>query len=165
MSERGLRVNGPAGTPLPGVVALREVRAADLPILCAQQQDPVANQMAAFPARHEDAFLAHWAKILADPTVTARTVLFDGQVASNLVSFEHDGQREIGYWIGREFWGLGVATRALSVFLGLEPARPLYAGVAPHNEASIRVLEKCGFALTGKEDDGFLILRLDTAAP
>jgi hypothetical protein len=123
-AERGLRMTGSAGAPPLGVVALREVLPADLPILCAQQQDPMANQMAAFPARDEDAFMAHWAKTLADPTVTARTVVLDGQVAGNVVSFEHDGQREIGYWIARECWGQGVATRALSLFLELVPARP-----------------------------------------
>ena len=69
VSERGPRLNEPVGTSPPGVVALREVRAADLPILCAQQQDPVANSLAAFPARDTDAFRAHWARILADPTV------------------------------------------------------------------------------------------------
>ena len=117
--------------------------------------------MAAFPARDEDAFMAHWTKILADPTVTARTVLLDEQVAGNVVSFEHEGHREVGYWIGREFWGRGVATRALSVFLELVPERPLYAGVVPHNAASIRVLEKCGFTVTGREDGGDVLLRLD----
>jgi RimJ/RimL family protein N-acetyltransferase len=159
-----VRVKGTAGTPPPGVVALREVTAADLPIFCAQQQDPVANEMAAFPARDDDAFMAHWTKILADPAGTERTVLLDGHVAGNMVIFERDGQREIGYWFGREFWGQGVATRALTLFLELAPERPLYAGVVPHNVASIRVLEKCGFRLTDQEaEDGYLILRLDEA--
>ena len=44
--------------------------------------------------------------------------------------------------------GRGVATEALSAFLRLEPIRPLYAGVAKHNVASIRVLQKCGFKLS-----------------
>ena len=48
-------------------------------------------------------------------------------------------------WIGREHWGKGIATRALSDFLVLEPARSLHAWAALHNLASIRVLEKCGF--------------------
>jgi RimJ/RimL family protein N-acetyltransferase len=143
---------------------IREVSAADLPIFFAQQRDPVANRMAAFPARDNDAFMTHWTKILADPTVTARTVLLDGQVAGNVVSFERDGRREVGYWVGREFWGRGVATRALAAFLGLVPARPLYAGVAPHNAASIRVLEKCGFTVTGAEEGGDVDLRLDGSA-
>jgi RimJ/RimL family protein N-acetyltransferase len=160
----GVCVTGPVATPPPGAVALREISPADLPILFAQQRDPVANRMADFPAREEAAFMAHWTKILAEPTVTARTVLLDGRVAGNVVSFEHEGHREVGYWIGREFWGRGVATRALSVFLELVPERPLYAGVAPHNAASIRVLEKCGFTVAGQEDGGDVVFRLDDAA-
>ena len=38
-------------------------------------------------------------------------------------------------------------SEALPAFLRLEQTRPLYAGVAPHNIASIRVLQKCGFTL------------------
>jgi RimJ/RimL family protein N-acetyltransferase len=38
-------------------------------------------------------------------------------------------------------------SQALPAFLRLEPTRPLYAGVAPHNVASIRLLQKCGFTL------------------
>jgi RimJ/RimL family protein N-acetyltransferase len=142
---------------------LREVRAGDLPIFYAQQADPVANRMAAFPARERDAFLTHWAEILADPTVTARTVLLDGRVAGHVVSFERNDRREVGYWVGRELWGRGVASRALAAFLGLDPTRPLYAGVAPHNAASIRVLQKCGFTVTG-EEEGDVVLRLDGPA-
>jgi RimJ/RimL family protein N-acetyltransferase len=50
---------------------------------------------------------------------------------------------EVGYWIGREYWGKGVATEALSQFLAhAEVRRPLHAAVAKHNVGSIRVLEK-----------------------
>jgi RimJ/RimL family protein N-acetyltransferase len=129
-------------------VLLRDVTEGDLPIFFAHQRDPEANRMAAFPARERDAFTEHWDRILGDETVTKKTILADGQVAGNVVSFYQGGHREIGYWIGREFWGRGVATRALSEFLGHERTRPLYAHVAERNVASIRVLEKCGFKLS-----------------
>jgi hypothetical protein len=83
----------------------------DLPIFFEHQRDPVANRMAAFPARKRDAFMEHWSKILSDPSVVVRTVLLDGAVAGNVQSFERDGAREVGYWIGRDHWGKGVATR------------------------------------------------------
>jgi len=64
--------------------------------------------------------------------------------------------------------GRGIATEALSAFLRLEQTRPLHAGVATHNAASIRVLQKCGFTLLGPEaeasdDDeaSHLLLQLD----
>ena len=46
-------------------------------------------------------------------------------------------------------------------FLGEEESRPLHAGVLPANAGSLRVLEKCGFAVVGEDDDdGLVILRL-----
>ena len=134
-------------------VSLRDVTNNDLPIFFEHQLDPEANRMAAFPARDRSAFMVHWTRILGDDTITKKTVLFAGQVAGNVVSFEQSGQREVGYWIGRRFWGKGVATAALSAFLTLVKTRPLHARVAKHNVASIRVLEKCGFEISG-EDSG-----------
>jgi RimJ/RimL family protein N-acetyltransferase len=64
------------------------------------------------------------------------------------------GQPEVTYWIGKEYWGNGVATRALSAFLESARVRPLHARAAKDNVASLRVLEKCGFVITG-EDKGF----------
>jgi RimJ/RimL family protein N-acetyltransferase len=133
------------------IVELRDVVETDLPVFFQHQLDPEANRMAAFVARDRDSFMAHWTKILRDDTGKARTVVVDGEVAGNVVSFELEGQRLVGYWIGKRFWGKGVATRALSAFLEHETARPLYARVATSNVASIRVLEKCGFEVSGRE--------------
>jgi len=137
----------------------------DLPTLFEHQRDPEANRMADFPARDRDAFMAHWRRILRDPTVVARTIAVDGQVAGNVVSFEWSGKREVGYWIGRDHWGRGVASAALAQFLLEDRSRPLHAGVAPHNAASIRVLEKCGFTRVDQADepgeDSHVMLRLD----
>ena len=153
-----------------GNVKLRDIRESDLAIFFEQQRDPLANQMAAFPARDWDMFVAHWAKIMKDETIFLKTILYEEQVAGNLVSFELSGEREVGYWLGREFWGKGIATRALAEFLPQVKTRPLYAHVAKHNIASLRVLEKCGFTLAGEEKNFAviqgkavegLILRLD----
>lgn len=132
-------------------ILLRDVTEDDLPVFFEHQLDPEANQMASFPARDREAFTAHWTKILGDDTVTTKTILFDGEVAGNVVSWEQSGERLVGYWIGRQYWGKGVATRALSEFLGHVTTRPLYARVAKHNVASLRVLEKCGFSVSGHD--------------
>ena len=108
--------------------------------------------MAAFAARDREAFMAHWARILRDETNVIRTILCDGQVAGNIVSFVQSGEREVGYWIGREFWGAGIATEALKQFLAIVRQRPLSAHVAKHNVASLRVLEKCGFVKRGEAE-------------
>lgn len=95
--------------------------------------------------------MAHWAKIMTDESVILKTILFNGQVAGNIVCWEQDGKREVGYWVGKEYWGKGIATKALAEFLVHVKMRPLVAHVAKHNVASRRVLEKCGFTLT-RED-------------
>lgn len=129
------------------IITLRKVIQDDLPIFFEHQSDPVAAKIAAFPSRDREAFMAHWAKIMANTNVMNRTILYNEKVAGNIASFEMDGEREIGYWVGREFWGLGVASESLKQFLGQEVRRPLFAHVAKHNIASRRVLEKCGFEI------------------
>ena len=134
-----------------GDVVLRDVTAEDLSIFFDHQRDREANEMAAFPARDIEAFMTHWMKILDDETVTTKTILFEGQVAGNVVSWEQSGKSKIGYWIGKEYWGKGIATRAVSEFLRLVKARPLHAHVAKRNIGSLRVLEKCGFRISGED--------------
>ena len=136
---------------------LRDVIEDDLPIFFEQQLDSDANYMAAFTAKNpadRDAFTSHWNKILGDDTTTNKTILFAGQVVGHVASFERWGKPEVSYWIGKEYWGKGLATKALSEFLGQVKARPVYARAAKDNTASLRVLEKCGFKISG-EDKGF----------
>jgi RimJ/RimL family protein N-acetyltransferase len=140
-------------------VLLRDVTEGDLPTFFEQQLDPAANHMAAFTAEDpadRAAFTAKWTKILADDCITKKTILFDGQVAGSVSSFvaPWSGMLEVTYWIGRAFWGKGIATKALSMLLGSLKTRPLYARAAKDNIASIRVLEKCGFTISGY-DKGF----------
>lgn len=132
-------------------VTLREVQDRDLMVFYRQQLDPDATRMAAFPSRPQEAFMAHWAKIMADQTTMLKTILFRGKVAGNLVCWEQAGERKVGYWLGKEYWGRGIASAALSQFLGRLKSRPLYARVAKHNFASIRVLQKCGFTFSGED--------------
>jgi RimJ/RimL family protein N-acetyltransferase len=132
-------------------VQLRDVTADDLPIFFEQQLDPEATRLAAFPARDRDAFMAHWTtKVLHNAGVIVKTILFNAQVAGNIVCWEQSGRSFIGYWLGREYWGKGIATQALSQFLQQVITRPLYAEVH-HNLPSQRVLEKCGFMRVGED--------------
>jgi RimJ/RimL family protein N-acetyltransferase len=132
-------------------VQLRDAIETDLPIFYEQQLDPEAIRMAAFPTRGKDAFMAHWSKIIVDHSVQIKTILFHGDVAGNIVCFEQLGEHEVGYWLGREYWGKGIATSALTQFLEFIETRPLYAHVAKHNIASRRVLEKCGFNVAAED--------------
>lgn len=133
-------------------VRLRAVLPDDLVVFYEQQLDPEATRMAAFPSRPRDAFMAHWKNILAGQNgAIIRTVISQGQVAGNVGSWEQDGERRVGYWLGKEFWGRGIASAALSLFLREVTVRPLQARVVKHNIGSIRVLQKCGFAISGAD--------------
>jgi RimJ/RimL family protein N-acetyltransferase len=132
-------------------INVRQLYKSDLPIIYQHQLDPEACRVAAFPSRNWDAFIMHYTKIMADPSNRLRTILLDGQVVGSIGSYIIEGKREVGYWIGREYWGRGIATRALQAFLKEEPIRPLYAHVTKHNTGSIRVLEKCGFVQIGED--------------
>src|SRR5437867_10062816 len=107
------------------VVELREVTASDLPVLYEQQLEPEATAMAAFPSRDRAAFMAHWRRILADAGVIVRVAVADGRVAGYVSCFELDGERLVGYWIGREHWGHGIAAAALAAFGPRVRVRPL----------------------------------------
>lgn len=138
-------------------LVLRDVIEADLPVFFEHQLDAEARHMAAFTSKDpadRAAFQAHWARNLGNAGNFNRTVVVDGQVAGHIASFEMSGDREITYWLGRSFWGRGLATRVLSAFLELEKVRPLHARVAKDNLGSLRVLQKCGFVIIG-EDSGF----------
>lgn len=146
-------------------VRLRPVTDDDLEVLFAHESDPLAAEMAAFPSRDRERFMAHWAKLLADDTLVTRAIVADGLVAGNIGSWADGGQQQLGYWVGREWWGRGVATRALALMLDEVSVRPIHAHVATHNLGSIRVLEKCGFvrdlaqqASEGPPDDGVVEL-------
>jgi RimJ/RimL family protein N-acetyltransferase len=144
----------PEENPATGGVMLRDVATDDLPLFFAQQLDPAANLMAAFTAKDpadRDTFMAHWSRILGDDTITVKTILWEGQVAGHILCHGWFGRPEVSYWIGREHWGKGVATQALSAFLDHVRVRPLYARAAKDNIASLRVLGKCGFVIAGQE--------------
>jgi RimJ/RimL family protein N-acetyltransferase len=110
--------------------------------------------MAAFAAEdpHDRAsFQRHWDQILSDNGSRIQTVEWHGKIAGYVTCFELFGKPSLAYWIGREFWGQGIATAAVKLFLRKVPERPLFARVAADNLSSIRVLEKSGFMRTGLE--------------
>jgi RimJ/RimL family protein N-acetyltransferase len=132
---------------------LRDVTEEDLPIFFEHQMDSDAVVMAAHLPRDREAFQAHWRELLSRESVIKKTILFDDLVAGYVISFVYFGVREVGFWLGKEYWGQGIATRALLEFLDQVPLRPLHASAAKHNRGSLRVLEKCGFRLVGEDKE------------
>lgn len=135
-------------------VWLRDVVESDLDVFFENQLDPAANYMAAFTAKNPGdrvAFDAHWRRILADEQILIKSIIFKNQVVGSVLSYVQFGEREVSYWIGRRFWGKGIATQALALYIADCDERPLYGRAAKDNIGSIRVMEKCGFVIIGEE--------------
>lgn len=138
-------------------VTLKITEPADLEQLFLFQLDPEACYLAAFMAKdHADkeAYIAKHTPFLSDPTKTTRTILVNGNIAGSISKFVMQGDAEITYWMDKQYWGKGIATKALTEFLKIETTRPIYGRVAFDNIGSQRVLEKCGFVKIGT-DRGF----------
>jgi len=78
-----------------------------------------------------------------------------------------DTALEIGYWIGKPYWGQGLSTEAAKAIIQEAKDRlgvqALMAGVFADNPASLRVLEKLGFKTTGSEEMYFSMARMEKA--
>jgi RimJ/RimL family protein N-acetyltransferase len=148
-------------------VRLRDVQEPDLEVFFEQQHDPEAVLRSKVPPRDRAAFMTHWAtKVLGEPTVLVQTVTVDGEPAGSVVAWWKEGRRFVGYWFGRRYWGRGVGTQALILFLRREKTRPLYADPFSGNTGSVRLLENCGFRRAGTVRYGehehlMLVLRED----
>ncbi len=75
-----------------------------------------------------------------------------GSIGFHKIDRKHK-RAEIGYWLGKEYWGFGIMTKAVrqTINYGFKKLKlkRIYAYVFAHNKASTRVLEKCGFKLEG----------------
>src|SRR5437868_5443403 len=135
-------------------ITIREVESSDLETFYEHQLDPEAIRMAAFVCedpKDKVAFDAHWDKILNSSQITQRTIVAEGQVAGHIACYPHGENIEVTYWLGREFWGRGLATQGLNRMLHIVVDRPIFARAETDNIGSIRVLQKCGFKIIGKK--------------
>ena len=61
---------------------------------------------------------------------------------------------EVGYWVARPYWNKGIATEALKLLIDYcfrhRGFRTLWADYFPDNQASGRMMQKCGFHDTGQ---------------
>lgn len=138
-------------------IILVETKVEDLNTFFQFQLDQEANYLAAFTAKDPNdkaAYLEKYSKHLADPTIHMRTIKLDNVIVGSIAKFMIQDEAGLTYWIGREYWGRGIASAALHDFLKIEPARPIHASTAFDNYGSQRVLEKAGFVRVGT-DKGF----------
>jgi len=81
-------------------------------------------------------------------------VELDGHLVGCVSYWPHQsGGFEVGYWVGKDFWGRGVCTEALKRLIssdGFPVQDDIFAKVMAQNIGSQRVLEKCGFLFLEK---------------
>jgi RimJ/RimL family protein N-acetyltransferase len=133
-------------------VSLRAITPDDLPALFENQYDPASAAMAGVPSKEKDEFYAHRQRVEANPENITRAIVVDGELAGDVVSWADEGGRHVGYRLAQRFWGRGIATIALRLFLDEVTERPLNADLVQSNVGSRRVLEKNGFRLLGPDE-------------
>lgn len=151
------------------VLRLRPVQRTDLNTLYEMQSDPASNAMAGTKPRPREVFFAVWDLHFQNPKINGRVIEAEvggawqavGSIACFQVPAHEGGELNcVGYWIARAWWGRGVASRALPLFLEVESRRPLHATAASSNTASRRILERCGFRCVnlrmGEETDRYV---------
>lgn len=120
----------------------------DLEHLFRFQHDEVGVWMAAFTAENpadKEFYMNKWSRIIVNPEIRMQTIWINDAIAGSVAHFDLDNLTHVAYWIDRQQWGKGIATRALQQFVAGSTKRPLYARVAFDNIGSQRVLEKNWF--------------------
>lgn len=137
--------------------------------------DPRVTRFMAWPTHRtiEDTrgFLAYcdaqWEGAPAASYLIVRTA--DGVLLGGTgLEFETTTRAETGYVLAQDAWGHGYATEALVAMVDLARSLgvlELTAGVHPDHQASIRVLEKGGFALRERQDGNAIFPNLEPELP
>jgi [ribosomal protein S5]-alanine N-acetyltransferase len=111
-----------------------------------------------FPFPYTLADAQGWVRVASvESPVNDFAIVVDGALAGGvgIRPREHEalGVAEFGYWIGRAYWGRGIATEAAQLLVAHafdeRGLRRLEAHVFAPNAASARVLQKCGFVSEG----------------
>jgi RimJ/RimL family protein N-acetyltransferase len=135
---------------------LRPWRLDDVEVLPEVASDPdvVRYMNHRFPSPYTRADAGAWIRIqLDEPQVRNWAIEVDGALAGGIGLtpgvHEHAGNLAIGYWVGKRWWGRGIACDALRALTAhalatLRPRR-LWANVMGANAPSARVLEKAGY--------------------
>ena len=140
--------------------SIREFDRDDIPALVRHaDNEKVARSLEdRFPHPYTQADAETWLDHVAaqDPStqfaIAARAEVIGG-IGFRLLEDVYRGTAELGYWLGEDYWGRGLATRAVRAFSAWIfeefPVDRIQARVFDRNPASCRVLEKAGYTREG----------------
>jgi [ribosomal protein S5]-alanine N-acetyltransferase len=139
---------------------LRPYRKSDLPSMVKHINDKaIAGNTLTIPypytMKEAEEWYMRFRKMMRRKNINriAFAIEIDGEVVGSIGISRHDHKAEIGYWLGRAYWGKGIMTEVVKETVkycfGELGLRRVYACVFPHNKASMRVLEKAGFKCEG----------------
>jgi len=135
---------------------LRAVTVADISRIALLAGDwDVARMTGRIPYPYDENGARQWIENLAPGEFVAGIIL--NEVLIGICGFmpleDKASCAEIGYWIGKPYWGQGFATHAVRVLVDMafeeDGIKRLTAGHFTDNPASGRVLEKLGFKQVG----------------
>ncbi|MCY4329613.1 MAG: GNAT family protein [Endozoicomonadaceae bacterium] len=116
------------------------------------------NQRDSYPYPYTIEYARNWIHYIKQHHDDTRFVIATENEAIGEIGFitqpdVHLYSGEVAYWIGEQYWGQGIATKALKYLINYafkeKGMKRLYADILEYNKASCRVLQKCGFQLDG----------------
>lgn len=141
-------------------VQLRSIRPQDLSSLVQLANNPkiASNLRNSFPHPYTEKDALAFIEAAQSAEIPFRFAIeMDGILVGNIAIHVHDDvyqkNAELGYFVGKPYWGQGIATKAVELitaygFKAFDLER-VFAGVFSGNPASARVLEKAGFEFEG----------------
>lgn len=152
-------------------ILIREFREDDIESLVEQADNPNVSRNLEdrfpYPYTVADAhkYLAEVAE--QDPVTSFAIANHTGVIGGIGLHLREDVYRvtaELGYWLGADYWGRGIATRAVRAVtewaFDTFPLERVQARIFSSNPASARVLEKAGFTREGQLRRSVLKLNL-----
>lgn len=141
------------------VIQLRELRLDDVPKICRNLSDlDVLRYLSAdiaypYTEQRAQAFLAGTVGLFPLCCAIQIDENFAGIISLGEKSDIYRVNLELGYWLGKSFWGQGVMTEAIrqmsNVAFRQEGITRVFANVFEDNKSSCRVLEKNGYEQEG----------------
>ena len=141
------------------MVELRELTITDASLIVSalNDQDVIHHLSSKIPQpyREEDALL--WINQGSKDKAISRAITFQGEfcgvIGVYLQSFDYQHSAELGYWLTKNLWGKGIASKATLLFTKLlfssTHITRIYNPVNADNIASIGVMKNAGFTLEG----------------